>query len=97
MAYDGIIGGVPVRENHDYVSFENYEHDTREIAELAENIISDLRRKLLQAERLLGMIVLAAGAVKVSMHDLHDQRSRIILTQWRNPSDDTVCFQAERE
>lgn len=49
------------RQDHDYVSMADYEADTRELAETAADIISELKRQLREREIMMWAMVRAAG------------------------------------
>ena len=56
---------------HADVKFEDYEKDTRELAETAASIIEELKRDLRNREILMWAMVRAAGgSILVSNHDI---------------------------
>ncbi len=50
-----------MKRDHDYVTFADYENDTRELADSAASIIEDLRWQLRDREIMMWAMVRAAG------------------------------------
>jgi hypothetical protein len=85
-----------MRKDWDFVAMPDYLADMRETAEQASGVITEMRRRVVAAERALAEVVLAAGGA-VSVPDC--QRQRIdapTLTIWRNEKDQTIEFRARR-
>lgn len=97
MPYDGVIGGRPARRDWDYVNFADYEHDTKEIVERSAAIIQDVRNRLVQAERLLAEVIIAAGGqVKLPLYELQNTNISYEMTQECDMSNMTLVFRARR-
>lgn len=87
----------PGRRDWDYVAFPDYQADMKESTDRAVAVISEMRRRAENAERVLAEVVLAAGG-RVSIHDhvVHDLRRNVELTIWRNEANRTLEFEARR-
>lgn len=76
-----------MRENFDYVTFANYESDMKESSDQAVRAINFVKDRAERAEKMLALVVLAAGGeVKIFDQDLTSLR-KIELTTWRDDAD----------
>ena len=85
------------RRDWDWVSFGDYEHDTREITERATYVIGEQRRQIDERERVIAALVLAAGGtITVPARDLGKLFAEHELVKTTNDCDMSVTFAVRR-
>jgi hypothetical protein len=83
------------QRDFDYVTFADYEADTKELADQASSIITAQKRELDQSKRLIAELIIAAGGeIKIERRNLFAPRRSIEMTTWANCFDDSLTFRA---
>lgn len=83
--------------NVDYVTFDDYTKDTKELVDTATHHIEHLQKRLRNAENAFAQAVIAAGGeIKIYAQDLVCPLSKYTMDQWRDAFDDTVHFRVHR-
>lgn len=82
------------REDWDFVSFDNYSSDMKQLSDQSASIIEQLRRERDEAQHMVGVLVYSAGGQIEVERKARFYAHRIELTVMQNDYNDTQTFKA---